>query len=302
MVIQDVSQKNEVNTEIFPTHAPHGEPKLSLCAIPRLVDNEPRPECAYSVFEDPNRLFIHLSQLLEEIKGGPDPLLIVAVHSLLDHLLHLRTGSHCHPAVEEGPPDKLVGVFQRGRLRGDQEDPGVGDKEEVEDMGGHTRSQIKDDVIGIQGLDLADDLLLLALFGIAERQDIVDTADYPQVGYAGLRDYPLDVPHTPPDEVVEAHRRSGYPQEGMKVCTPEVGIDHNHLFSPFAQGNPQVGSHKTLADPPLAAGDGPDMLFLFYLIHRSLLAATATPLRSKCRSEGTFLLLYYFLLSGSHSA
>ena len=135
MVIQDVSQKNEVDAEIFPTNAPHGEPQLGLFPIPRLVDNESRPECAHAVFEDFYRLFIHLSQPLEEIKGCPDPLLIVAVHGLLDHLLDLSTDSHVHPAVEEDPPDKLVGVFQRGWLRGDEEDPGVGDEEEVEDMG-----------------------------------------------------------------------------------------------------------------------------------------------------------------------
>lgn len=52
---------------------------------------------------------------------------------------------------EEALPQEPVGILQGGKLRGNEQDPPLRDEKEIEDMVCCTCSQVKDDVVSVQG-------------------------------------------------------------------------------------------------------------------------------------------------------
>ena len=125
MVIQDIAQVAQLKAKIFSAYAPDSEAKLSLLAIPYLVEDEPRPEVLHPFFKHLSRLSVYFIYPREEVKRSSDPLLIVGIHGHFNELPDLFIGGHIHPSVQEGPPDKLIGVLQGGGLRCAQKDPVV---------------------------------------------------------------------------------------------------------------------------------------------------------------------------------
>jgi hypothetical protein len=63
----------------------------------------------------------------------------------------------------------------------------------------------------------------------------------------------------PQDEVAEAARRAGQAQARVQVRAPEVGVDEDDALAQPRELPSQRGGEQRLADPALAATDGPDL-------------------------------------------
>ena len=100
---------------------------------------------------------------------------------------HLGDGAHPPP---EGRLDEAVGVLDGGRLGDQHQHPVVGDQEEVEGVGVGAGAEVEDDVVGVEGLDVAEQPELLGVAGLGRLEVVEGPGDQREVLHAGGRPAP----------------------------------------------------------------------------------------------------------------
>jgi hypothetical protein len=131
VVIQYIAKVAQIKAKIFSAYAPDGKSELSLFAIPCQIKDESRSEVLHPYSQHLSRFSVYFIHPCEKIKGGSNTLSVVGVHGYLDELPDLFVGGRFHPSMEEGPPDKLIGVLYGGGLRCAQENAVIRDEEEL---------------------------------------------------------------------------------------------------------------------------------------------------------------------------
>jgi len=135
-------------------------------------------------------------------------------------------------------------------------------------------------VVRVEGVDVAEDLALLAEIRVGHVDQCPGAAHQPQVVDLSRRHHVREIRYFFRDEVGKAGLRVRYSEKGVEICTAEIRINEDDPIAGSREGGGEIGGDDRLAHAPLTASDGPDARTIRdgcveLLVHVSELTSTA---------------------------
>ena len=157
-----------------------------------------------------------------------------------------------HPP-EQGAFDETVGVHDGARFRrGDHHAP-IGDPEKIEGVELHPRSEVDDDIVRGQRLQVAHELELHPMGRAGGPGDEAGPADQAQALFRGVNNQGVEGGDLVQDEVGNRRRRASDAKVGLQVRRPEIQVDEDHAVPGARQHGAKGAGEDALAGTPLAA-------------------------------------------------
>ena len=132
-----------------------------------LVHDQLGPELQHFQFQDLADFPLHALDALDQVVGRADAHRVLLVHGRVDQVLDVLVGHDPFEAAVEGALDEPVGVLDGGGLGQHHQDAVVREEEEVEDVEGGAGAEVQQDVVRVEGLQVAEQPGLLREIGLA---------------------------------------------------------------------------------------------------------------------------------------
>jgi hypothetical protein len=160
-----------------------------------------------------------------------------------------------HTRLEKG-----VGVEDRSGIRRGDEQTRPGGEEEIEGVERRTRTEIEDDEVGGELIDLLEQGELPPVREVGSTAEQTVTGDEKQSLLRGRNDELLHRVHLPVDEMADSGVAIANAENGVEVASPEVEVDEDYRLLLLRQSDAQIGRQERLADAALSACDRYEVL------------------------------------------